>query len=79
MNTDAPEASLLVVEDEPNIRELLAASLRFVGFEVVSAATRAAALAAVAPVTPPPGGLDVMLPDQDGFTGGKRLREDVDA
>ena len=30
----APEARLLVVEDEPNIRELLATSLRFAGFEV---------------------------------------------
>ena len=29
-----PEARLLVVEDEPNIRELLATSLRFAGFEV---------------------------------------------
>ncbi|MDX6345391.1 MAG: two-component system, OmpR family, response regulator [Streptomyces sp.] len=79
MNTDAPEASLLVVEDEPNIRELLAASLRFVGFEVVSAATGAEALAAVAAETPDLVVLDVMLPDMDGFTVVKRLREDFDA
>ena len=32
-----PEAQLLVVEDEPNILELLAASLRYAGFEVISA------------------------------------------
>ena len=32
--TTTPEARLLVVEDEPNIRELLATSLRFAGFEV---------------------------------------------
>jgi len=30
----APEARLLVVDDEPNIRELLSASLRYAGFEV---------------------------------------------
>ena len=33
-----PDARLLVVEDEPNILELLAASLRYAGFEVVTAA-----------------------------------------
>ena len=33
-DTAIAEASLLVVEDEPNIRELLATSLRFAGFEV---------------------------------------------
>jgi CheY-like chemotaxis protein len=39
-----PEARLLVVEDEPNIRELLATSLRFAGFEVHVAADGATAL-----------------------------------
>ena len=33
-DTAIAEASLLVVEDEPNIRELLATSLRFAGLEV---------------------------------------------
>ena len=32
------EARLLVVEDEPNILELLSASLRYAGFEVLTAA-----------------------------------------
>ena len=40
-----PEARLLVVEDEPNIRELLATSLRFAGFEVETAGDGATALA----------------------------------
>jgi two-component system OmpR family response regulator len=31
------DARLLVVEDEPNILELLAASLRYAGFEVITA------------------------------------------
>ncbi|MFE4952579.1 response regulator transcription factor [Streptomyces sp. NPDC056653] len=79
MTKDAPEASLLVVDDEPNIRELLAASLRFVGFKVVSAATGAEALAAVAKEHPDLVVLDVMLPDMDGFTVVKRLREDSGA
>jgi two-component system OmpR family response regulator len=79
MTMDAPEASLLVVDDEPNIRELLAASLRFVGFKVVSAATGAEALAAVAKEPPDLVVLDVMLPDMDGFAVVKRLREDSGA
>ena len=33
----APEARLLVVDDEPNIVELLSMSLRFAGFEVATA------------------------------------------
>ena len=38
MNNSNPEAKLLVVDDEPNILELLATSLKFAGFEVVTAA-----------------------------------------
>jgi two-component system OmpR family response regulator len=74
---DTPEASLLVVDDEPNIRELLSASLRFVGFRVTSAATGADALAAVARERPDLVVLDVMLPDMTGFAVVKRLREEA--
>ena len=38
MQSQNPEARLLVVDDEPNIRELLSTSLRFAGFEVRAAA-----------------------------------------
>ncbi|GGU99916.1 DNA-binding response regulator [Kitasatospora herbaricolor] len=69
------EAFLLVVDDEPNIRELLSASLRFSGFRVSSAATGEEALAAVAAERPDLVVLDVMLPDLDGFTVVERLRE----
>ncbi len=41
-----PEAHLLVVDDEPNILELLATSLRFAGFQVTTAADGRQALAA---------------------------------
>ncbi|GCD98713.1 response regulator transcription factor [Embleya hyalina] len=67
---------LLVVDDEPNIRELLSASLRFAGFEVDSAADGADALAAVARCRPNLVVLDVMLPDLDGFEVVRRLRAD---
>jgi len=70
-----PEARLLVVDDEPNIRELLATSLRFAGFEVFAAADGASALRLARQVEPDLLVLDVMLPDMDGFTVTRRLRE----
>ena len=74
MTTTAPEARLLVVEDEPNIRELLATSLRFAGFEVHVAADGATALVQAAEHDPDLVVLDVMLPDMDGFTVTRKLR-----
>ncbi|MFB9367216.1 response regulator transcription factor [Kitasatospora sp. NPDC001664] len=73
--TTGGEAYLLVVDDEPNIRELLSASLRFSGFRVESAASGEEALAAIAAERPDLVVLDVMLPDLDGFTVVERLRE----
>ena len=74
MSTE-PEARLLVVDDEPNIRELLATSLRFAGFEVHAAADGLSALKLAKDVEPELVGLDVMLPDLDGFAVTRRLRE----
>ena len=70
-----PEARLVVVDDEPNIRELLATSLRFAGFEVHAADDGAGALRLARQVQPDLLVLDVMLPDMDGFTVTRRLRE----
>ena len=70
-----PEARLLVVDDEPNIRELLATSLRFAGFEVHAAADGLSALKLAKDVEPDLVVLDVMLPDLDGFAVTRRLRE----
>ncbi len=79
--TDAstPAARVLVVDDEPNILELLTAALRLSGFEVRGAATGAEALRAAAESRPHIVVLDVMLPDQDGFAVAKQLRGDADA
>ena len=74
MKKNGPEAKLLVVDDEPNIRELLSTSLRFAGFEVVSAGNGRDALAAADLHSPDLAVLDVMLPDMDGFTVTRRLR-----
>src|SRR5215472_9568834 len=65
---------LLVVEDEPNILELLAASLRYAGFDVVTAAVGADAVQAAQRHRPDLIVLDVMLPDMDGFEVLRRLR-----
>lgn len=69
-----PSPRLLVVEDEPNIRELLATSLRFAGFEVDVAGDGATALDIVHRVEPDLIVLDVMLPDTDGFEIASTLR-----
>ncbi|MDR0432788.1 MAG: response regulator transcription factor [Bifidobacteriaceae bacterium] len=71
----SPAARLLVVDDEPNIRDLLAASLRFAGFEVATAATGNEALRGATDDPPDLMVLDVMLPDMDGFTVTRTLRE----
>jgi CheY-like chemotaxis protein len=46
-----PEARVLVVDDEPNIVDVITMALRFQGFEVASAATGAEALARATPLT----------------------------
>ena len=74
MSTSAPEARLLVVEDETNIRELLATSLKFAGFEVHTAANGRDALELADDHEIDLAVLDVMLPDMDGFTVTRKLR-----
>jgi two-component system OmpR family response regulator len=69
------EARLLVVDDEPNIRELLSASLRYAGFEVATAADGQQALAMAAEFRPDLLVLDVMMPGLDGFGVVRRLRQ----
>ena len=68
------EARLLVVDDEPNILELLAASLRFSGFEVATAANGLEAIETARSFRPDLLVLDVMMPDLDGFGVVRRLR-----
>ncbi|GLW26139.1 DNA-binding response regulator [Microbispora triticiradicis] len=74
MVAETSEARLLIVEDEPNILELLAASLRYAGFEVHTASDGGAAVAAAYRHRPDLIVLDVMLPDMDGFDIVRRLR-----
>lgn len=69
------EARLLVVEDDPNIIELLSASLRFAGFTVSTAMSGVEAVDSARETRPDLVVLDVMLPDLDGFEVIKRMRE----
>jgi two-component system OmpR family response regulator len=75
MGTAQAEARLLVVEDDPNILELLSASLRFAGFEVTTVTNGSEAVDVARDVRPDLVVLDVMLPDLDGFEVIRRLRE----
>ena len=76
MTTATPEARLLVVDDEPNIVDLLATSLRFAGFEVATARNGSEALRLAPEFRPDLLVLDVMMPGIDGFSVVRRLRQD---
>jgi two-component system OmpR family response regulator len=68
------EERLLVVDDEENLRTMLAAALRHHGFDVATAETGRDALDSVRADHPDLVVLDVMLPDLDGFEVCRRLR-----
>ncbi len=70
---DQPLQRILVVDDEPNLVEVISMGLRFNGFEVETAGTGREALAAVAKTQPHLIVLDVMLPDMEGFEVAERL------
>ena len=70
-----PGVDLLVVDDEPTVRELLCAALRHTGFTVAAAASGQEALEQARTVSPDLVLLDVMLPDMDGFEVIRRLRD----
>src|SRR5580698_2928302 len=65
---------VLVVDDEPNIRELVQVALKFHGCTVITAANGKDALRQAEASQPDLVVLDVMLPDMDGFEVCRRLR-----
>jgi two-component system, OmpR family, response regulator len=67
---------ILVVDDEPSISDLIATSLKFVGFDVRTAGTGAQALTTAEEFKPHAMILDVMLPDLDGFEVCRRIRNE---
>ncbi|QGU08255.1 putative transcriptional regulatory protein TcrX [Corynebacterium occultum] len=67
---------VLVVDDEPNIVELLTVSLKFQGFDVRTAQSGADALGIAREFRPDAFILDVMMPGMDGFELLSKLRAD---
>lgn len=67
---------VLVVDDEPNIVELLTVSLKFQGFEVESANSGQDALELARTFQPDAFILDVMMPGMDGFELLGKLRSE---
>lgn len=79
--TDAdttPRPQVLVIDDEPNIRELVQAALRFHGFDVSTAGTGSEGFSLARTRKPDLILLDVLLPDVSGFDVCRRLRESGD-
>ena len=67
---------ILVVDDEPNINDLISTSLKFSGFDVRSAMNGAQALAIAEEFKPHALVLDVMMPGMNGFEVCEKLRKD---
>lgn len=67
-------ADVLVVDDEPGIRAVLASSLEFEGYAVRTAGDGRAGIAEVERERPDLVVLDVLMPGMDGLTACRRLR-----
>ena len=75
MGMQAPRGSVLVVDDEPTIGEIVSRYLQRAGYETRVAATGPAALEAAAADRPDLVVLDLMLPGIDGLEIMRRLRQ----
>jgi DNA-binding response OmpR family regulator len=71
--------SAVIVDDDADIRALIAELLRQSGFEVTEAASGTDGIAAVREVQPDVVTLDLNLPDLDGIEVCRRIREITDA
>jgi two-component system OmpR family response regulator len=71
--SEATDVRVLVVDDEPNIVDVIQMALRYQGFSVASAGTGREAIAAVSEFRPHLMLLDIMLPDMEGFEVARRL------
>ena len=68
------DGRLLVVEDDPQVRAMLARALGYEGFEVILAPDAATAMAQMRAERPDLILLDLLLPDDDGVDVCRRLR-----
>ncbi|MFH9552950.1 MULTISPECIES: response regulator transcription factor [unclassified Streptomyces] len=72
--TDGAPLRVLVVDDDPDLAEVLSGALRYEGWEVRTAGDGVSALAGARELLPDAIVLDVMLPDTDGFAVLRALR-----
>ena len=67
---------ILVVDDEPRVREMIEFRLNMCGYEVIQASNGNEALACAAEHKPDLVLLDIMMDEPDGFKVCKRLKSD---
>jgi DNA-binding response OmpR family regulator len=79
MSVPSPQRTALIVEDDPDIRELLATTLRMNGFAIIEAATGHEGLVALSEHRPDLVTLDLNLPDLDGVEVCRQCRAVSDA
>jgi len=70
--------SILLVDDDPNLRDMLRAMLEMGGFAVIEAEDGLDALEKLEEITPDVLVLDVMMPNLDGVSLCKQLRNDAE-
>ena len=70
------DTRILIVEDEPDIREAMATALKAANFEVLEAKNGIEGLALAKQEQPAVILLDLVMPEMDGITTLQKLRED---
>jgi two-component system OmpR family response regulator len=76
LRPDGSPVRVLVVDDEPNLADLLSMALRYEGWDIRTAADGLSAVRAARDFKPDAVVLDVMLPDLTGLEVLRRLRDD---
>ncbi len=71
-------AKILIAEDEPDIRDLVAFTLRFAGYEVVAAANGEEAVNLTSRELPDLILMDVRMPRMTGYEACRKLKENPD-
>ena len=70
-------ARILIAEDEPDIRELVAFTLRFAGHEVTTTANGEEALHQAAQIMPDIIIMDVRMPKMTGYDACRAMKADI--
>jgi two-component system OmpR family response regulator len=77
LRTDGSPVRVLVVDDEPNLADLLTMALRYEGWDIKTAHDGYTALRTAREFKPDAVVLDIMLPDLNGLDVMRRLRDDL--